>query len=323
MEQILVTGAAGFLGRYVLKALAEAGARVRAFDVRVPQAVPEGAEWLQGDVRDKEAVRDACEGTTRVVHLAGLIPQKSPGDATMWAVNVDGTQHVLEGARAAGVQRVVYVSSAEVYGIPAVIPCPEDAPLAPQGVYGRSKVAAEKLCHAMQSVGVEVVILRPPTIVGPGLDEPFIVSLLDAVAQGGRVPLLGRGSNRFQMVHGDDVAKACLLAATLDGITGRVYNIGAIDVPPLRQVAETLLECVGSQARVVSVPVSLVRVLTAVLRPLGKAPLTPEHLAIAIHDYVLDTSRAHRELGWYPRYGVVDALLDTYRARHTAAHPET
>ena len=173
MEQILVTGAAGFLGRYVLKALAEAGARVRAFDVRVPQAVPEGAEWLQGDVRDKEAVRDACEGTTRVVHLAGLIPQKSPGDATMWAVNVDGTQHVLEGARAAGVQRVVYVSSAEVYGIPAVIPCPEDAPLAPQGVYGRSKVAAEKLCHAMQSVGVEVVILRPPTIVGPVLMSPL------------------------------------------------------------------------------------------------------------------------------------------------------
>lgn len=319
MEQTLVTGATGFLGRYVLAALAKAGARVRAFDVRMPQAAPRDVEWLQGDVRDRQAVRDACEGATRVIHLAGLIPQKSPGDATMWAVNVDGTQHVLDGARATGVKRVVYVSSAEVYGLPTVIPCPEDTPLAPQGVYGRSKVAAEKLCRSMQSVGVEVVILRPPTIIGPGLDEPFIVSLLDAVAQGGRVPLLGRGSNRFQMVHGDDMAEACLLAATLDGIAGRIYNIGATDVPPLRQVAEALIECVGSRARVISVPLPLVRVAMAILRPLGKAPLAPEHLAIATHDYVFDTSRAHRELGWYPRYGVVDALLDTYRARYPEA----
>jgi len=329
----LVTGAAGFLGRSLVRALVARGDRVRAFDLHPPgggggtgvgaPAVGGGTavgtpaakvEWVTGDVRDAEAVRRACEGVELVYHLAALIPQRKAGPETMRAVNVGGTANVLEAARAAGARRVVYLSSVEVYGVPKVVPCPEDAPRSPLGEYARNKIAAEDLCRQAGERGLEVVVLRPPTIVGPGLDEPFLLGILQAIRLGKPVTLLGRGQNRFQFVHAEDVAAACLLAGDKPEAAGQDYNLGSADPPSVGEMVAEVIARVGSSSTVRSVPVPLARMMMKLLMPFGLSPLQPEHLAIATADYVFSIEKARTTLGWEPRWGNVEAMLDTYRA---------
>ena len=310
----LVTGAAGFLGRYLVRGLLARGDPVRAFDLRVPADAEPEAEWITGDVCESNAVRSACEGVEVAHHLAGLIPQRQADAETMQAVNVGGTRHLLESAEASGIRRVVYLSSVEIYGVPSVVPCPENGPRAPLGEYGQNKIDAEALCRQAGERGLEVTILRPPTIVGPGLDEAFLVGLLGDIHAGNPVTLLGKGDNRFQFVHADDVVAACLLAAEHPAAAGEDFNIGSGDVPPIRQLVEGVLEQVGSDSSIRGIPVPLARLAMAILRPFGKAPLEPEHLEIAIADYLFDITKARQVLEWQPRWGNVEAMVDTYKA---------
>lgn len=312
MVAVLVTGAAGFLGRALLCALLARGRQVRAFDLRRGDLSDDRLEWVVGDVCDAERVRDACAGVEVVYHLAALIPQRKATAARMHAVNVGGTQNVLDGALAQGVRRVVYLSSAEVYGIPAEIPCRETTPLNPLGEYGHNKVAAEALCREASARGLEVTILRPPTIVGPGLDEPFLVGLLDALRHGKPVTVLGKGENRFHFVHVEDVVAACLIVADHPAAVGEVFNLASTAAMPVREMVEQAIKRTGSASRVRSVPVWLARLAVSLLHPLGKSPLEPEHLAIAVADYVFDTSKARQMLGWSPRRDNLEAVLDAY-----------
>jgi nucleoside-diphosphate-sugar epimerase len=310
----LVTGAAGFLGSYLVRALLAEGRQVRAFDLNDPVTNLSGVEWVTGDVRDVDAVRRACEGVEVVYHLASLIPQRKASQETMRAVNVGGTRSVLDSAHAAGVRRVVYLSSVEIFGAPNVAPCPEWWPPAPLGEYGRNKIEAEKLCLEAFAAGLEVSILRPMTIVGPGLRDPFLVDMLKAIRASQPVMLLGRGMNRFQFVHAEDVAAACLVASRHPAAVGQAFNIGSADVPPIRKMVEEIILQVGSTSVLRSIPVPVARLAVAVLHPFGKAPLEPEHLAIAVIDYVFDVAKARQLLGWTPRWGNVDAVMDTYKS---------
>lgn len=308
----LVTGAAGFLGQALVGDLLARGEPVRAFDLHRIDADESALEWMIGDVRDAEAVHRACAGVDVVYHLAALIPQRKADAATMRAVNVGGTRNVLEGALAQGVQRVVYLSSAEVYGIPDQVPCAENAPLNPLGEYGRNKVAAEALCRQAVERGLETTCLRPPTIVGPGLAEPFLVGLIEAIRRGRPVTLLGRGENRFHLVHIEDVVSAYLLAAEHPAAVGEAFNLASKDVPAVREMVETVIARAGSASRVQPVPVWAARLAVLLLHPLGKSPLEPEHLPIAVADYLFDTRKAQQVLGWSPRWSNVDAIWAAY-----------
>jgi len=338
MDRALVTGAAGFLGRHLVHRLLERGDKVRALDISVPEDLPEGfaagaemtargvrgkgwiagdiqgAEWIAADIRDAEAVASACKGMDTVYHLASLIPQRKANIETMRAVNIGGTRNVLDAARNAGLRRVIYLSSVEIFGVPKVVPCPEDGELAPLGEYGRNKIEAENLCREACAAGLPVVMLRPPTITGSGLDEPFILSLLSAIQKGKPVTLLGKGTNRFQFIHVDDVVDACLLAAEHPDAAGEAFNIGGKDVPSIAELVHLVASAVGSPSKVKLIPTTLAKIAIALLRPFGAALLEPEHVAIAICDYVFDWSKARRILGWEPRWSVADALIDTYRA---------
>jgi nucleoside-diphosphate-sugar epimerase len=310
----LVTGAAGFLGSYLVRALVEQDRAVRAFDRVDPGNSLPGVEWRTGDVRDVAALRRACEGCEVVFHLASLNPQRKANLETMRAVNVGGTGNILEAARAAGVRRVVYLSSVEIFGAPKVAPCPEWWPPAPLGEYGRNKIAAEALCCQAVEKGLEVTMLRPMTIIGPGMAEPYLLSILASIRASQPVSLLGKGENRFQFVHAEDVAEACLIAAKHPAAVGEAFNIGSADVPPIRKMVEEIIQRVGSTSTIRSIPMPLARLAVAVLHPFGKAPVEPEHLAIAAIDYVFDISLAKQKLGWQPRWGNVDAIMDAYKS---------
>src|SRR5438034_5724060 len=163
-----ISGGAGFLGLHLSRRLLATGHEVRTLDVApLDDAELEGAvEEIRGDVRDAAAVRRLVAGSEIVVHAAAALPIQASRQSIR-SVNVGGTATVLTGAREAGVRRVLFVSSTAVYGVPKLHPIGEDAPLSGVGHYGESKIDAERVCLELARRGLDVVVLRPKTFIGP------------------------------------------------------------------------------------------------------------------------------------------------------------
>src|SRR5256885_16763601 len=212
---ILVTGGSGYFGTVLAERAVARGDRVRILDVNAPGAAPDGVEFVEGDVRDRAAVRSACDGVDVVFHNVAQVPLAK--DRLLFdEVNVGGTANLLVAARDARVAKVVHTSSSAVFGIPERNPVTEDAPCRPLEAYGRAKLRAELVCLDSIATGLDVTIVRPRTILGHGRLGIFAV-LFDFVADGAPVYVLGTGDNRFQLVHADDLADACLRAGERPG----------------------------------------------------------------------------------------------------------
>ena len=154
-------------------------------------------------------------GVDVVHHNVAQVPLARDRDLFR-TVNVDGTALLLQECERAGVRKVVHTSSSAVFGVPRSNPVTRDTPPAPGEAYGRAKLDAEELCRAALSRGLDVSVVRPRTIVGPGRLGIFAI-LFDWIADGVDVPVLGRGDNRYQFVHADDLAAACVLAGERPG----------------------------------------------------------------------------------------------------------
>ncbi|MGH7895541.1 MAG: NAD-dependent epimerase/dehydratase family protein [Candidatus Binatia bacterium] len=315
-SRALVTGASGLLGGCLVERLRTRGVRMRLLDM-VPPADDRAhdAEVVRADLRDPAAVAEACRDVEIVYHLAAgqrMKPQFSGmSEQEIFDMNLTAVRHVLGGARAAGVRKVVHISSSGVYGIPRTIPVAEDHPQRPLGAYGRSKIAAETLCAEAVAAGLDVTVLRPMSLFGPGMTGVFLL-LFEWVRLDKNVYLLGAGRNRVQMVSAWDVADACVLAAERAESRGAVLNLGAAEVPTVRAEVEALIARAGSRSRVVAMPAALVRNAARVLDVVGLSPIVPEHYLLADATFVLDVSAAERALGWRPVYSNVRMMAEAY-----------
>jgi dTDP-glucose 4,6-dehydratase len=308
----LITGGSGFLGPVLAQKLIAAGGRVRVYDLQRSSRLPAEVEFVPGDVRDAGQVAAAMVGCKTVYHLATLMPQAHASRAVMQAVNVGGTENVLRAAGGAGVKRVVYLSSSEVYGRPHKVPMPEDHPLAPVGEYGRNKVTGEKLCRDYRAkTGIEAVILRPTTLVGPWMTEPTFLRSLK-LARSAPFFCLGRGDNRFQMVDVGDVAEACVIAATKPGIDGEAFNLGSEGTLPFKAQLEELAKYLGREPKVHAIPVGLFKAALRLLHLVGRSPLEPDHFLLADSDFVLAITKAKEKLGWTPTKTNLEMIIETY-----------
>lgn len=310
MSLCLVTGGTGFLGTYLVRRLLQEGHSVRVLDSEAPQM--NGApslEFIQADIRDKEAVHPACRGASYIFHLAAL-PSIAHGGYPLYRdINVEGTGNLLTGALACGAQKVIHVSSTTVYGIPSSSPIREEDPIKPVGPYSRSKVEAENLCHEFSGKGLSVSILRPRVIIGPGRLGIFSI-LFDRVLKNQSIYILGDGKNRFQFTHVSDVAEACWLASQQS--SSQIFNIGAEKIQTVRQELTALISHAKSRSRITPVPAWVGRAVLAGAARLGISPLVAEQFSIADRDFWLDTSKAQRLLGWQPTHSNLEALLESF-----------
>src|SRR5437870_4080825 len=218
----LITGGSGYFGSLLLRRLLEGGWGCRVFDLNDADDRPASVEFARGDVRDRAALGAACEGIDVVFHNVAQVPL-AKDRALFESVNVRGTELLLEAARAAGARKVVHTSSSAVFGAPRANPVTEETPPTPGEAYGRAKYEAERLCHVAAGRGMDVTIIRPRTILGHGRLGIFQI-LFEWIREGANVPVLGRGDNRYQLVHADDLADACILAAGRPGPA--IYNLG-------------------------------------------------------------------------------------------------
>lgn len=319
--KILITGSSGYLGKRLVDRTLEAGHEVVGLDVKPSGLMREGYREIAGDVTDADAVAGAMRDCRAVFHIAAAPAQFERDEKRMHRINVEGTANVLAAALERGVEKTVFMSSVEVYGVEVPVPCPEDAPLNPVCRYGRDKVEGERLCEEYLARGLDITIFRPPTINGPGQNEPFLIDQIKAISRGKATLLPGGGRTRLQMVHVDDVAGAVLLALDKREAQGEVMNLGSDDVPTLRELASALYRHAGRKEKFISISAALAQAAVRLLSCLGISPLEPQHLEIALRDYVFDNTRAKEVLGWRPTRDDVETAVETYDWYVSAARP--
>lgn len=233
-QPVLVTGGTGFIGRRLVAALLEQGARVRVL-TRQPDRASRRLVWnapnleiVGGDVTDPASLTPACAGVETVFHLAGFAHAEADGApdfaARHWAVNAQGTFALLDAAQAAGVRRFIFLSTVKAVGDPGPRCVTEDWNAPPETPYGQAKRAAEERVLAVGRVSdMHMVNLRPALVYGPEM-QANLPRLIEAVRRGWLPPLPETG-NRRSLAHVDDVVQALLLAAAHPAAAGQTYFV--------------------------------------------------------------------------------------------------
>ena len=307
-RRILVTGGSGYFGTVLASQALARGDHVRILDVNAPSSIDDSVEFIAGDVRDRAAVRGACEGIDVVFHNVAQVPLAR--DRSLFeSVNVVGTANVLVSAREAEVAKVVHTSSSAVFGVPESNPVREDSPCRPVEAYGRAKLRAEELCRDAAGGGLDVTIVRPRTILGHGRLGIFAI-LFDFVAHGSPVYVLGEGDNRYQLVHADDLADACLRAGDRRGAT--TYNVGAGEFGTMRETVQALVDHAATGSRVRSLPMAPAKMAMRSVATIGLAPFAPYHWLLYGESLYFDITKARTELGWEPRHSNASMLIESY-----------
>jgi nucleoside-diphosphate-sugar epimerase len=305
-----ISGGAGFLGLHLTRRLLAGGHGVRSLDL-VPLDEPGlSVEELRGDIRDEQSARRLVHGARILVHAAAALPIRG-SRREIRSVNVDGTLTLLSAAAEAGVRRVVFVSSTAVYGVPDKHPIEEDDQLEGVGHYGESKIEAEDICRAFMARGLDCVIMRPKTFIGPERLGVFEI-LFDWIREGRRIYVLGDGSNRYQLLAVEDLVGAIVLAASKRAARGQTLNIGAKEFGTVRSDLQALIDLAGSASRITPVPVKPAEAALRALELARLSPLVEWHYKTAHRDSYVDVSRAEKALGWTPRLSNAEALIETY-----------
>jgi nucleoside-diphosphate-sugar epimerase len=269
---------------------------------------PAEVEFVQGDVRDPQAVARALSGVDIVHHNVAQVPLAK--DRKLFeSVNIGGMTNILEAARTQGVRKVVYTSSSAVFGVPRQNPVTEETIPEPGEAYGRAKLAGETLCREAVRQGLDVTIIRPRTILGHGRLGIFQI-LFEWIHTGYNVPVLGRGDNVYQFVHADDLAEACLKAGDRPGPA--VYNIGTDRFGTMAESLTALCRHAGTGSKVKRLPMAPIVAAMRVCSFTGLAPLGPYHALMYGRSLYFDLTKAVGELNWRPRYSNVEMLIDSY-----------
>jgi nucleoside-diphosphate-sugar epimerase len=260
VSRYLVTGGAGFIGSHIVDALVGRGDSVVVLDnlstgrLANLDASRAGTELIEADVRDLDAVRLACRGAECVLHHAALasVPQSIADPVSAHEVNASGTLNVLVAAREAGIRRIVYASSASVYGDTPDRPIGEDRPLAPLSPYAVSKHIGELYCRVFwQLHGLETVALRYFNVFGPRQDPgseyaAVIPKFIAALRRGESPVIFGDGEQTRDFVYVGNVVAANLLALNAPKATGQVLNIAGGLRTSLNQLVAMMQRAVGA-----------------------------------------------------------------------------
>ncbi|MFC2002703.1 NAD-dependent epimerase/dehydratase family protein [Chloroflexota bacterium] len=312
-KTFLITGASGFLGYHLCRTLLDRGEVTRGIDIE-PFAYPDitdGVTFFHGDIRDSHLLAEAMRGVNIVIHGAAALPLWSKKE--IFSTNVDGTKNVLQIAHDSDVQRVIFISSTAVYGVPKQFPVDENHPLEGVGSYGESKIEAEKACLEWRRKGMCVPILRPKSFAGPMRLGVFQI-LCDWVKDSKNIPIVGSGNNRYQLLHVEDMIEAIYLVVTAPSDKANdSFNVGATEFKTMKADLQALLDYAGFRKHVRPFPSLLVIPALRALEYLHLSPLYEWIYETADKDHYVSVDKLEQELSWKPRKTTADVWIDTYK----------
>jgi nucleoside-diphosphate-sugar epimerase len=315
-RQTLVTGGGGFIGGHLAVALAQAGARVRAlcrYNSRGDRGTLEwfgaeetaGIEVQFGDLRDLESPQRAMAGVEVAFHLGAqiAIPYSHLNPRDFFETNVGGALNVAQAALGAGVQRLVHISTSEVYGAARTLPITEQHPLAPRSPYAASKVGADALMSSWHaSFGLPVVTARPFNTYGPHQSARAIVPTIATQALAGQPLRLGSLEPRRDLTFVSDTVAGLIAIAAADDAVGDTLQLGSGTDVSIGELVELIGELTG-------------RALEPVLAPERVRPVASE-----VPRLLCDRSRTTALTGWAPEVDLRTGLQRTIDWLRENAH---
>lgn len=321
----IVIGGSGFVGSYTIAALVESVA-----NNRIDSGEIFCLDRVQNHALDSLSTFVPCDllqgfdfeldSSDIIIHLAARAyapkpPLKPFGlqalEQYFYEVNVSGTQKILESMLESNARKLIYFSTDMVYGKPAYLPIDSSHNRAPFGYYGASKVQAEDLITKARQQGINASIFRPRIIVGAGR-YGILTKLFTLISHSLPVPLIGNGSNCYQMISVQDCAQA-IICAIESNFPNNAYNLGSHNPPAIKTLLSNLITQVGSKSLLIPTHAKSVKLALSVLETLGVPLMYKEQYAIADCQYIVDISSTQAELGWNPLYSDSDMLLAAYK----------
>jgi nucleoside-diphosphate-sugar epimerase len=297
-KTILVTGAGGFIGSALVDFLLSQSARVRAL-----LGVPGEPVWnprspaqiFHADIRELPKMREYVRGVDVVVHLAGppSVQASFQFPSEYAAVHTLGTATIMEACQKECIPRIVYLSSAEVYGRPTSNPVTEDASVSPLSPYATAKVAAEVFVRTMAAFSImDAVILRPFSVYGPRLSSVSLIANILEQIRGNECVSVRDLTPVRDYCYVKDVVEAVALACSVD-VHNCTLNIGSGRGMSVKELAALIIQLVGKEFEVKQNPIP---------------DLLPRQ---KVHELIADTHRAREILGWEARTSMEDGLRET------------
>jgi nucleoside-diphosphate-sugar epimerase len=318
---VLVTGATGFTGGHLATTLARQGYGVKALvreqsldKFRGSDAAQAGVVPVAGDLTNAGAIRRAADGADVVYHIAATYREAGQPDSSYRAINVDGTRHVLEAAKAVGARRVVHCSTGGVHGHIEQPPANEEAPFAPGDVYQETKLEAETLAREFgRREAFEVVVARPIGIYGPG-DTRFL-KMFRGIARG-TFPILGSGEVFYHLTYIDDLVEGFRRCGEVSAAAGHTYILAGPRYTTLNELAALVARELGVQPPWLRLPVWPVWIAglacETVCVPLRiEPPLYRRRVDFYTKSRAFDTTRARAELGFAPQVDLEEGIRRT------------
>jgi nucleoside-diphosphate-sugar epimerase len=314
--KVLITGAAGFVGSHLAESLLRDGHAVRGFvrptkDASALERI--GVEIARGDLADSTSVERALQGCDQVYHLAALTSRQKPSRKEAMAVNCEGTGHVVRAALKAGISKMVYSSTAGVYGVISNAPVDETSPVNPDSPYQEAKVAGEALVLAAhRDHQLPVVIARFPGVLGRG--SMSWVPLFRAIATG-TFRIIGSGQNHTHTGHILDIVNGLRRCGETPDIEGQCYLLAgrsATRIDDFVKMFAKELEVSISSMRLPDFPYRVFHGMSCMLyRWYGATLPRANDYELFISDKVLSLEKAKRELGYEPKIPIEQGIRET------------
>jgi len=320
--KVLVTGATGFTGGHLARHLVDRGDEVRAL-VRPKSRERFDASPLakrvapfEGDLIDAASLPGAVNGVDVVYHIAATYREAGQPDSAYREINVEGTRHLLEAAKAAGIRRFVHCSTGGVHGHIENPPANEDTPFNPGDVYQETKLAAEQLAREFGSANnLDVVVARPIGIYGPG-DQRFL-RMFRGLARG-RFPMIGSGQAFYHLTFIDDLVEGFRLCGSVPAAKGRTYILAGPRYTTLEQLVQMVAKELNVAPPRLHLPVwpfwTAGLICEAICVPLRiEPPIYRRRVDFYTKSRAFDTSRARRDLGFVPKVDLEEGIRRTAR----------
>lgn len=317
-DVVLITGATGFTGRHLVKALCDTGATVRAI-VRESSNIEEikdlPIEFYRGDVFDPEVVNRACKDVNYIFHAAAAFREAKIADDIYRKVHVESTQHLAKAVTGTpGFKRFIHVSTMGVHGHIEDPPATEEYRFSPGDQYQVTKVEAELWVREYaKEQGLPLTVIRPAAIYGPGDRRLLKVFKLAKMPV---VPMLGYGcKGLYHLIHVKDLVDFMILSATHEKTLGEVYICGARDPISIQQMVRVIAQTLKTKPKFLRLPVTPFFIAgdlcEMICRPLGiEPPIYRRRVAFFTKDRAFDTSKLRNHTGFEYSYTNESGLTD-------------